>query len=157
MLRRLLCALPIIGLMFCLCACNGVKVPYQPRQFTADVIFQSAGTIIKGELTYNSPEDMSLKIKEPDNIEGLEFKSAKSGVSIGAGDVSFSAQKPEESPVYNLFALLENFAKSDISISLSGEDEIILQHSGKEYRVKIDCEEKKIISIETENYHYKFE
>lgn len=157
MLRRFLTFAAAVMLCACLCACDNVKVTYKQEPFTAHVAFQSAGTEIKGELTYNSPEDISLEIKEPDNIAGLEFHSVAKSMNVRVGEVSFSPDTDKDSPVGMLFALLKTISENDIRISLSGEDEIILQHEGKEMRVKIDCEEKKIISIETENYRYKFE
>ncbi len=157
MLRRFLTLTAAVTLCLCLCACDNVKVTYNQEPFTANVVFQSAGTEIKGELTYNSPDDISLKIKEPDNIEGLEFRTVAESMNVTVGEVSFSPDTDKDSPVGLLFDLLKTISENYVRISLRGEEEIVMQHEGKEMRVKIDCEEKKIISIEIENYRYKFE
>ncbi len=157
MLRRFLCVLSVTVLLSGLCACGNIKVPFELGQFTAHVSFQSAGTKIKGELTYNSPEDISFKITEPENIKGLEFKSVSHSMNVTVGEVSFTPDTEKESPIYLLFELLGDIAQSDISIPLKGEEKTTLQYEGEPYHIKTDCEEKKLISVETESYRYIFE
>ena len=157
MLRRFLCVISVAALLFSLSACTDINVPFELEKFTAQVTIKSTAAKIKGELTYNSPEDITFKVRSPENISGMEFRSVSQSMSVSVGEVSFTANGAKDSPVYMLFTLLDNIAQSDISIPLSGEKEISLECEGKPYRVKTDCEAKKILSIETEKYNYIFE
>ena len=74
MLRRFLLLLSAVALLVGLCGCAGVEIPFSAEPFTADVMFQSAGTDIKGEITYNSPSDIVFVVKEPENIKGISFE-----------------------------------------------------------------------------------
>lgn len=157
MLRRLLCFLSVIALILGLSGCGAAKVPLKIESFACDVKFQSAGTQIKGEITYNSPEDISLKIKEPENIKGIEFKADNKNMQVAVSEVSFSTNANQDSPVYELFDILQTLAQSETDVSLKGEEEITLSHGDKQYRVMIDCEDKRPLFAETENCGYIFE
>lgn len=153
MLRRFVCVLSALGLIMSLCACDSVTVPFKSEPFTAAVMFQSAGTEIKGELIYNSPSDISFTVSEPENIKGLQFRSDDSVLSVGVENISLTEQNEKDSPVYHLFSAVSELGSSEVQLPLRGEYTAQLT-SGN---VTIDCASKKIILIDIENYHYKFE
>lgn len=157
MFRRLLCFFIAAGLAISLCACTSVKVPLEIENFDYEVKFQSAGTQIKGEIIYEAPESMIFKIKEPENIKDIEFKSDCKSVNVNISEVSFSANIQDESPVYVLFKALEALIKTKASVPLKGEQEIILSFDDEEYRMTIDCENQRLLSIEANGYNYIFE
>lgn len=157
MLRRFLCVISVAALLFSLSACTDMGLPFKLEEFTAIVTVKSTATEIKGELTYVSPEDITFKVSEPENIKGMEFRSVSQSMNVSVGEVSFATDSAKGSPVYMLFGLLKSIAQSAISIPLTGEKEIAFEHEGKICHVKIDCEEKRIVSIETEKTSYIFE
>ncbi len=157
MLRRFMCVISAMALLFCLSACSDISIPFELSEFTAQVTIKSTATQIKGELTYNSPEDITFKVKSPENISGMEFNAASQSMSLSVGEVSFTTDTAKDSPVYMLFTLLGNIAQSDISIPLKGEKTVALKCEGETVSVKIDCEAKKIVSAQTGEYTYKFE
>lgn len=157
MLRRFMCLISATVLLFSLSACADINIPFELSEFTAQVTIKNTAAEIKGELVYNSPEDITFKVRSPENISGLEFNSASQSMSLSVGEVSFATDTAKDSPVYMLFTLLNNIAQSDISIPLKGEKTVDLKCDGKPFSVKIDCEAKKIISAETEKYIYIFE
>ncbi len=153
MLRRLICVLSAMSLLLCLCACDSIKVPFRLEAFTAQLSFESAGTEIKGELTYNSPEDMCFTVTQPENIAGLQFKSSDSLLSVSIEDVAFTPSDEKDSPVYILFEALTELAGNETQIPLKGTYIYELGSS----KITLDCENKKIISIDIKSYHFKFE
>lgn len=153
MVRRFLCVLSVIGLTFSLCACESVKVPFELTAFTSQVSFQSAGTTIKGELTYNSPEDITFTVSEPENIRGLRFQSSENLISVGIENLTLPQNRKSDSPVNTLFLSLCEIAGSEIRIPLKGLHSCETDSS----KIKLDCQSKRIISIDIDNYHYKFE
>lgn len=157
MLRRFLYVISVIALFLSFSACTDINVPFELEKFTAQVTIKSTATKIMGELTYNSPEDITFKVMSPENISGMQFRSVSQSMSVSVGEVSFTADGAKDSPVYMLFSLLENIAQSDIIIPLGGEKEASLLCEGENCSVKIDCDAKKIVSVETEKYTYIFE
>ena len=157
MLRRFMCIFSAAALLLSLCACGDINIPFEPEPFTAQVTTRGTANEIKGELTYNSPEDITFKIKEPGNISGMEFTSASQSMDISVGEVSFTTDAGKDSPIYTLFGALEKLAASDVSIPLKGESEISFEYEGMTCRANINCEEKKITSMEAEKYSYIFE
>ncbi len=157
MLRRFWGITAVAVLLFNLSACADINVPFELKAFTAQVTIKNMATEIKGELTYNSPEDITFKVRSPENIRGMTFRSVSQSMSVSVGEVSFTADGSKDSPVYMLFTLLEDIAHSDIVIPSGGEKEISLLCDGKNCRVKINCESKKIAFIEAEKYSYIFE
>lgn len=157
MLRRLLCFLIAAVLTISLCACTNVKVPLEIEDFNYEVKFQSAGTQIKGEIIYQAPDSMIFKIKEPENIKDIEFKSDCKSVNVNMSEVSFSANIQDESPVYVLFKAIDALLETKTSVALKGEQEIVLNADDEEYRITIDCENQSLLSIEANGYSYIFE
>lgn len=157
MLRRVCCALGVAVLLSGLCACTDINVPFELKPFTSQVSFQSAGTQIKGELTYSSSQEMSFEISEPENIKGLKFNKSGESVSLAMGRVSSVTIAEKESPVYILFGCLADISNSQLSIPCGGEKEISAEYDGKACRIKIDCDNKKLKSVETEGYCFIFE
>ncbi len=157
MLRRFMCLISAVALLLCLCACESVKIPFRAEPFTADVTFQSAGIDIKGEFTYNSPEDMVLVINEPENIRGLTFSSNEEKTDVSISDISFVPDAKKESGVYILFDTLKAVGESDISLALSGEEKISLTVNDSDCIITFDCDNKRIVSAQIKGYNYKFE
>lgn len=157
MLRRFLLLLSAVALLVGLCGCAGVEIPFSAEPFTADVMFQSAGTDIKGEITYNSPSDIVFVVKEPENIKGLTFRESKETKSIGIGDVSFTPDAEKESGIYILFDALQAMGESDIYLPASGLKEISVESRNGNCILIFDCADKKLVSAEIKGYSYNFE
>lgn len=157
MLRRLISLILSFCLVIGLCACSNMKVPFKVQDFTGGVSFQSAGTDFSGEITYLSPENISLKIKEPENIKDIEFNYDGEEMKVALGEIAFCDETKKESPIYVLLDIISTLAKSDIAIPLKGENEVVLSHGDEQYSVTIDCENKKLLSAKSESFSYIFE
>ena len=157
MLRRICCALGVAVLLSGLCACADINVPFELKPFTSQVSFQSAGTKIKGELIYSSSQEMSFEIIEPENIKGLKFSKTGESINLAVGRVSSVTVAEKESPVYILFEMIADISDSQLNVPCSGEKELSAESDGKAYHIKIDCDNKKLKSVEAEGYCFIFE
>lgn len=157
MLRRLQGLILTFFLMTGLCACSDVKVPLKIQNFNSVVSFQSAGTTIKGEITYTSPDNIVFKVKKPENIKDIRFAYSEKEMKVSLDEASFYNSTNEESPVYILLDIIDTVASSDIAIPLKGEYQVVLGEGEKEYTVVIDCESKQILSAKSKDFSFLFE
>lgn len=157
MLRRLQGLILTFLLMTGLCACSDVKVPLKVQDFKDIVSFQSAGTTIKGEITYTSPDNIVFKIKEPENIKNIRFTYSENEMKVSLDEASFYNSTNEESPVYILLDIIDTVANSDIAIPLKGEYQVVLGEGEKEYTIVIDCKSKQILSAKSKDFSFLFE
>jgi len=115
MLRRFWGITAVAVLLFNLSACADINIPFELKAFTAQVTIKNTATEIKGELTYNSPEDITFKVRSPENIRGMTFRSVSQSMSVSVGEVSFTADEKRDMGSVNVVPL---GTKSRVKLSL---------------------------------------
>ena len=142
-----------IILLVCLCACSTEKA-YVMSPFKSDVTFVMSGVTVKGSLNFASAQDITFTLKEPENIAGIVFTAdevAYDDVKISYGSVA------DSSPVYILFDVLCDVASQEIKIPSQGEYAYTSVGKSAGYKIIFNCENNKIISIESGKFTYNFE
>ena len=118
------------------------------------ISFDLSGITVKGELISGSQNEISFVLSEPENLSGVTFSESK----IKTQDVKISYPEiKEESPVYMLICIVKDISLKEIFLPRKGDFTVSGSVPSWNYKIAFDCENQKIISIETEKYKYIFE
>lgn len=150
----------VISLLLCvcimcsLCACAPKERPFVLEDGTYKVSFDLSGVAVKGELNYKSKDDIVFVLTEPENLGGVSF--SENEIKSDNINIDYSGLKAK-SPVYLLLSVIADVSEKEIMLPY--KDGFIFEGvtSTVGYKINFDCENAKILSIETEKFIYIFE
>lgn len=153
-MRYAVSALLSVILLFSFSGCS-VKESFILQDFESTVSFEMSGITVKGNLLYKSDGEITFTVSEPENISGTVFTLEE----VSLPDVKISYGKTGDySPVKILLSAIEDISSKELLLPREGEYEYTPDISSAGYRkIIFDCENRKIINIETEKFIYNFE
>ena len=152
-MRYAVSALISVILLFSFSGCS-VKETFILQDFESTVSFEMSGITIRGKLSYKSEGKSTFTVIEPENISGVVFtddEAALPDVKINYGKMG------DYSPVKALFNAISDVGTKEILMPSEGEFEYVSDTSSAGYKIIFDCTKKKITTIETEKFIFKFE
>ena len=152
-MRRIMSACLCVALMLCLSACGADK-NFVISPFSSNVAFTMGDVSVKGTLNFETKDNLTFTVKEPDYISGVTF--SRNEVSVD--DIKIPYGKVSDySPVKLLLDVIADVSQRELTISLKGEFTYSGETSSAGYKIIFDCENEKITSIEAGKYTYNFE
>jgi hypothetical protein len=152
-LRYAVSALISVILLISFSGCS-VKESFVLQDFESTVSFEMSGITVKGNLSYKSQGESTFTVTEPENISGTVFTDSE----VSLPDIKINYGKMGDySPVKALFNAISDLGTKEILIPKEGELEYISDTSSAGYKIMFDCTKKKITTIETEKFIFKFE
>ena len=141
------------AVIFSLCACSAEK-EFIMGEFCRNVSFNMDEVTVKGELNFRSEDDITFKVTEPDNLEGIIFTENQ----IKKDEITIKYEKlKDESPVFIFLSVVKNIAESQIYLPLEGEFAVTGAVPSAEYKVVFDCEKEEILTLQAGKFTYNFE
>ena len=152
-MRRILSALICLVLIFSLGAC-GAQKRLVLAPFCSEVRFDMGDVTVRGKLNFDSADNITFTVSEPDYVSGVVF--TRDEVSVDGVKTSYG-KVADSSPVRILLDVIADVASQELTIPLKGE----FTHSGETssagYKMIFDCENDRITNIEAGKYTYNFE
>ena len=102
-------------------------------------------------LTFVSADDISFEVTEPQKISNMKYNLHEGKKSIIYDTLEIPLDKGDGS-IFKLLDIICFVSGTPFKISNHGEDTI----SGEGYEILFNCDEKKIISIQSDDYHFSF-
>ena len=148
---RIAIILAVSVLLTNLCACSAKKVDYTLSPFSQKVSFTANNSSFSGVLTFASADDITFEVTEPQGISNMKYTLRKGENSIVYDTLEVPFDKSNGS-IFKLLDIISFVSVAPFQVSNQGEDII----SGEGYEIRFDCAEKKIISIQSDDYHFSF-
>ena len=153
MIKSLVSVTLLVAVMLTFCACSNEKLLVM-EEFSRVVSFQMDDVSVKGQLHYKGKDDISFTVIEPESLSGVVFTEGE--VKKDEVGINYSKLR-DKSPVYLLISAVKSTAESEIYLPDRGEYTFSGVTSSAEYKIKINCENNEIISIEIGKFTYIFE
>ncbi len=153
-MKSVISLLLCVCIMFSLVACGAKERPFVLEEGAYTVSFDLSGVAVKGQLNYKSKTDMNFTVSEPENLNGVSF--SESEIKSDDININYSGLKAQ-SPVYLLLSIMADVSEKEILVPY--KEGFIFEGvaSTVGYKINFDCENAKILSIETEKFIYIFE
>ena len=143
----------LVAVMLTLCACSNERLMVL-EEFSRAVSFQMGDILVKGQLHYKSKDEITFTVSEPENLSGVVF--TENEVKKDEVSINYSKLK-DESPVYLLISAIKSAGESEIYLPIKGEYTFSGVADSAGYKIKINCENDEIVSIEIGKFTYNFE
>lgn len=152
-MRYAVSALISVILLFSFSGCS-VKETFILQDFESTVSFEMSGITVRGNLSYKSQGESTFTVTEPENISGVVFTDDEATLP----DVKINYGKMGGySPVKALLNAIDDVGTKEILMPDEGEFEYVSEASSAGCKIIFDCTKKKITTIETEKFIFKFE
>ena len=129
-MKKVLFLLLLILLLFCGCTKNSGRNTFRLEETNVKVSFAEGKTMIRGSLSFFSPEKTALKLSEPKELENCVFKLENGVLSFGLDETQCNLENLE-----NIFGGGKGFQTLFEVLSAAGKSDYRI-FAGK---VKLDC------------------
>ena len=156
-MKKVLLLLLLILLLFCGCTKNSGQKTFRLEETNVNVSFAEGKTMIRGSLSFFSPETIALKLSEPKELENCVLKLENGVLSFGLDETQCNLENLE-----NIFGGGKGFQTLIEALSAAGKSDYRI-FAGK---VKLDCafgeavlslnENNEIKALRAGEYDYEF-
>ena len=129
-MKKVLLLLLFILLLFCGCTKNSGQKTFRLEETNVNVSFAEGKTMIRGSLSFISPEKIALKLSEPKELENCVLKLENGVLSFGLDETQCNLENLE-----NIFGGGKGFQTLFEALSAAGKSDCQI-FAGK---VKLDC------------------
>lgn len=126
-MKKVLLLLLFILLLFCGCTKNSGQKTFRLEETNVNVSFAEGKTMIRGSLSFFSPEKIALKLSEPMELENCVLKLENGVLSFGLDETQCNLE--------NIFGGGKGFQTLFEALSAAGKSDYRI-FAGK---VKLDC------------------
>ena len=126
-MRRIMSACLCVALMLCLSACGADK-NFVISPFSSNVTFTMGDVSVKGTLNFETKDNLTFTVKEPDYISGVNFSRDEVSVDdikTSYGKVSDYSPVRAPSPQLALFIVMLPMAHLTLHSRMSGSRWVI--------------------------------
>ncbi len=156
-MKKVLFLLLLILLLFCGCTKNSGRNTFRLEETNIKVSFAEGKTMIRGSLSFFSPEKIALKLSEPKELENCVLKLENGVLSFGLDETQCNLENLE-----NIFGGGKGFQTLFEVLSAAGKSDYRI-FAGK---VNLDCafgeavlslnENNEIKALRAGEYDYEF-
>ena len=141
-----------------LSSCSKVQSQtYTCQPFSSHIEIQKGDFSLEGDLKFSSCDLIELAITKPENIKGCIIKKEGENIRFIKGncEVQINSQKnlTAEKNIYeNLFDILYSLGSNSYTIALKGNSQIIGTYAYGNFNAVIDCSDKSLVSLKSEDF-----
>lgn len=144
----------VLIMLFSLCSCDKKEV-FTLSAFTQNVSVKAEDTEFSGVLHLDDDGSITFEITNPAEISGMKYSLCEGNKSVSFGDMNV-ALTSNNGCIFTLLDIIRHFAASSHEVNSEGECILSAMVDGRNYELILNCDTRKVSSVQSGEYNYTF-